>query len=64
MRMSYQGDITRLHKIAKTLEVPLKGFEMEVEDEDGWYTEGNVITFIEDLLEEVKVLQDNLYMTE
>lgn len=62
--MSYQGDITRLHKIAKTLEVPLKDFEREVEDEDGWYTEDNVIAFIEDLLEEVKVLQDNLYMIE
>ncbi|MCP3685038.1 MAG: hypothetical protein GY861_20445 [bacterium] len=55
--MSWQADIGKLHKQAKNLGVELIEFENEVKEDDGWYTEDNVLTFIEDLLEELENYQ-------
>tara|TARA_Y100001963_G_scaffold141003_1_gene208706 strand:+ start:341 stop:535 length:195 start_codon:yes stop_codon:yes gene_type:complete len=52
--MSWQADITIFHSRAKELGVELTEFESEVKEEDGWYTEDNVLTFIEELLEDIE----------
>lgn len=59
--MSWQADIKHLHNKAKSLGVDLSDFESEVLEEDGWYTESNVNTLIEGLLEEIVNLQESLY---
>ncbi|CAH9014510.1 hypothetical protein VPH5P1C_0219 [Vibrio phage 5P1c] len=52
--MSWQADIGKLHSRAKTLGVELINFDKEVNDDDGWYTEDNVLTFMEELLEDIE----------
>lgn len=52
--MSWQADIGKLHSRAKELGVELPEFESEVKEDEDWYTEDNVLTFMEELLDEVK----------
>ncbi|CAH9014447.1 hypothetical protein VP249E411_P0217 [Vibrio phage 249E41-1] len=52
--MSWQADIGKLHSRAKALGVELIDFDKEVSDDDGWYTEENVLTFMEELLEDIE----------
>ena len=52
--MSWQADIGKLHKQAKDLGAELIEFENEVKEDDGWYTEDNVLTFIENLIGELE----------
>tara|TARA_B100001105_G_scaffold89898_1_gene71542 strand:+ start:410 stop:589 length:180 start_codon:yes stop_codon:yes gene_type:complete len=52
--MSWQADIGKLYSRAKGMGVELTDFESEVKDEDGWYTEDNVLTFMEELLDDIE----------
>ena len=52
--MSWQADIGKLHSRAKGLGVELIEFETEVGEDDGWYTEDNVLTFMEELLDDIE----------
>ena len=62
--MSWQADITIFHSRAKELGVELTEFENEVKEEDGWYTEENVLTLVENILDELSNFQDSLIIKE
>jgi len=55
--MSWQADIERLHIAAVWEGVDLQDFNFELEEDDGWYTEDNIKTFIQCLIEEVSRLK-------
>ena len=62
--MSWQGDVKKLHERAKSVDVDLSEFEEEVKGEDGWYTEDNVLTLVECILDELENFQDSLVIKE
>lgn len=58
--MSWQADIKRLHNDASWEGVDLLDFNLELEEDDGWYNEGNIQTFIQCLIEEVSRLKSEV----
>jgi len=62
--MCWQGDVKKLHNRARVLDVDLTEFEEELKGEDGWYTEDNVLTLVDCILDEMENFQDSLIVQE
>ncbi|CAH9014450.1 hypothetical protein VP501E541_P0202 [Vibrio phage 501E54-1] len=55
--MSWQADMTKLHDRAKGLGIDLEEFEEEFLVDDHWYTEDNIQTLVDCILDEVANLK-------
>lgn len=60
--MSWQADAKKLHERAKALWIDLDIFEEEHLVDDHWYTEDNILTLIECILDEFESLEQSTYI--